>query len=192
MDELTVLQSMRQDVASKLKEKRFLHTLSVTEVALDLAYIHKCHPVHAQMAALLHDVCKFHTLEEMHQIFDKHHYIPHEHEKFSRALLHGKAAAYYSLDTYKINHETFGAIYYHTTGRPHMTTLEKVIYVSDYIEPLRGHIDYIQEARQYAYKDLDKAMYFCLKGSCEYLEKQDTTVDPLTLETFHYYDHLIH
>lgn len=192
MDDLKILQIIKEDVESQLKEKRFIHTLNVAEVATDLAYIYGCHIVNSQKAALLHDIAKFYTLEEMHGIFIKHKYVPHEFERLSRSLLHGKAAAFYGLEKYHIDHETFNAIYYHTTGRPHMTLMEKIIYVSDYIEPNRGHISYINEARKAAYQDIDKAVYYCLKGSIEYLEKQDTTIDPLTVESYHYYNQLIH
>ncbi len=33
--------------------------------------------------------------------------------------------------------EILTAITYHTTGRPGMSLLEKIVYISDYIEPMR-------------------------------------------------------
>ena len=47
------------------------------------------------------------------------------------------------------------AISYHTTGRPKMTNLEKIVFVADYIEPHRKKLPNLNEIRQVAFKDMD-------------------------------------
>ena len=37
-----------------------------------------------------------------------------------------------------VDDEIYNAIWWHTTGHAHMTLLEKVIYLADYIEPSRN------------------------------------------------------
>ena len=50
--------------------------------------------------------------------------------------------------------EVVSAIYWHTTGKPDMTLMEKIIYLADYIEPTRS-FDGVEDLRATAYKDLD-------------------------------------
>ena len=53
---------------------------------------------------------------------------------------------------------------YHTSGRPGMTLLEKIIYLADYIEPGR-HFPGVDEVREMAKGTLDKAL---IKGGSKY------------------------
>ena len=60
-----------------------------------------------------------------------------EIEKHS-PLLHAKAGNCLAQKKYGItDEEILLAISYHTTGRPRMSLLEKIIYIADYIEPGR-------------------------------------------------------
>lgn len=58
--------------------------------------------------------------------------------------------------------DILNAIRYHTSGRPGMSSLEKVIYVADYIEPGRKFPG-VEEVRELAEQDLDKALLQALK-----------------------------
>ena len=51
-----------------------------------------------------------------------------------RAML---AKVKYDID----DEEVLGAIRWHTTGKPNMNLLEKIVYVADYIEPRRDKAD---------------------------------------------------
>ncbi|MCH4200703.1 bis(5'-nucleosyl)-tetraphosphatase (symmetrical) YqeK, partial [Clostridium tyrobutyricum] len=53
--------------------------------------------------------------------------------------------------------DILSAVAYHTTGRPNMTILEKIIYLADYIEPMRDFPG-VDDIRQEAEKSLDKAL----------------------------------
>ena len=54
-------------------------------------------------------------------------------------LLHGKVGAYIAKTKFDIDdEEILQAITWHTTGRPNMSLLEKIIFVADYIEPARN------------------------------------------------------
>ena len=79
------------------------------------------------------------------------------------------------------------AIRWHTTGRPGMTELEKIIYVADYIEPFRGQMVNLDKARQIAYTDLDQAVSFMAENTVRYLQSRNEDIDPVTLEVIDYY-----
>lgn len=72
-------------------------------------------------------------------------------------LLHAKTGAALARDLFGVSDEIYEAIRWHTTGKPDMRTLEKIIYLADYIEPTRDFPG-LDRLRELAYEDLDKAM----------------------------------
>ena len=58
-------------------------------------------------------------------------------EKKALKLLHAKTGAALARDVFGVDDEIYNAILWHTTGKPDMTVLEKVIYLADFIEPTR-------------------------------------------------------
>jgi predicted HD superfamily hydrolase involved in NAD metabolism len=79
------------------------------------------------------------------------------------------------------------AITYHTTGRPNMTLMDKIIFVADYIEPNRKMLPEMEEIRKEAFTDLDAAVTKILEDTLEYLKSGDGEMDPMTEETYNYY-----
>lgn len=92
-------------------------------------------------------------------------------------------------EIYRIeNTEILDAISCHTTGRPHMTLLDKIIYIADYIEPGRCEAPDLQEIRRLAFADIDECLYTILCASLEYLKSKSEVIDPLTEQTYLYYN----
>lgn len=61
-----------------------------------------------------------------------------ELERNNRSCFHAKVGAMLAKVKYDIDdEEVLGAIRWHTTGKPNMNLLEKIVYVADYIEPRR-------------------------------------------------------
>ena len=109
-------------------------------------------------------------------------------EMKSPHLLHSKLGALYARTKYNINdNEICSSIEWHTTGKPGMTTLEKIVFVSDYIEPLRNKAKNLEIIRGTAFDNLDKAVYIILKDTLEYLEKKGNPIDSNTFEAYNYY-----
>ena len=106
------------------------------------------------------------------------------------ALLHAKAGAYLAEHKYGVRDEDIlNAIRYHTTGRPNMSRLEKIIYIADYIEPGRKQIADLDLIRRLAYQDLDCTMEKILANTLAYLRTTDGQTDEMTVKTYQYYKH---
>ena len=61
-----------------------------------------------------------------------------EFEQTHPFLLHAKLGAYVAKAKYGVtDQEILSSITWHTTGKPDMTLLEKIVYIADYIEPKR-------------------------------------------------------
>ena len=168
--------------------KRFTHTLGVTYTATALAMRYDADLKNAELAGLLHDCAKCMDNDKRIALCKKHHISITEIEKRNPFLLHAKVGSYIAMDKYHI-HDTdvINAILNHTTGRPGMSLLEKIIFVADYIEPSRKRAPNLTEIRRLAFVDLDKALLRILQDILLYLNSIDEEIDPMTQKTYDYY-----
>lgn len=67
--------------------------------------------------------------------------------------------------------DILNAIKFHTTGRAGMSDLEKIIYISDMIEPSRNFPG-VEDLRKIANIDLEEGMLSCVQHSMAFLIKK--------------------
>jgi predicted HD superfamily hydrolase involved in NAD metabolism len=174
-------------VKEQLTEHRYQHTLGVMETAIKLAEKYGANEKKAELAAIFHDYAKFRPKEEMKQIIIQQKMDP-KLLQFNAELWHAPVGAYLAKTEAGIqDQEVLDAIRYHTSGRPNMTLLEKIIYLADYIEPGR-HFPGVDEVREIAERNLDEALIQALKNSIAFLLKKNQPIFPDTLDT---YNHLV-
>lgn len=185
------LNELRKAMEQELSSKRYLHTLGVSYTAACLAMAHGADMDSAMTAGLLHDCAKPLKGEEQIALCEKNRLEITEVERINpSALLHAKVGAYLAQTRYKVTDaDILNAIRYHTTGRPKMSRLEKILYISDYIEPGRKHVADLETIRQMAYRDLDATMAKILENTLAYLKTTDGQIDHMTEETYQYYKH---
>ena len=177
--------TLRKQLKSKLDPMRFEHSVSVSFTCTALAM---CYGYDIQKAEL-HDCAKRFTDSELIQKCQKHGVALTEAEIKAPAVIHAKYGAYLAENKYGIQDpEIISAIACHTTGKPDMTTLDKILYIADYIEPRRDKADNLPQMRYLAFQDLDETMYEILKGTLEYLGKKGSTIDPMTMQAFSYFE----
>lgn len=182
------LEELRNCMKQILSDSRYRHSLGVEEVAYDLALIYGYDPIKASITGILHDCAKPLTEEEVVRECEKHRLPISEVEYKNPFLLHAKVGAVYARDKYGVaDEDILRAIIYHTTGRPGMSLLEKIIFTADFIEPYRKQIPKLMEARQAAYENLDKAIIIISKSVLDYLKSTGAAIDTLTKETYDYY-----
>lgn len=179
---------MRDKLKEKLPDKRFEHSLGVEYTAGTMAFIYGVDYEKALIAGLLHDCAKYVPNDKKIVKCEKRNIPISEYEYQNPELLHAKLSAVYAQEKYGITDpEILSAITYHTTGKPAMTTLEKIIYIADFIEPNRAVLPEIDVIRREAYSDLDKCLLHILHNSIHYLGKKKTTIDTITQDTYDYY-----
>lgn len=189
-------QELLNCLSATLRPGRYLHTLRVAQTAAALAFCHSQDPVkdssRAELAGMLHDCGKYYTGGEMLALCREYGIVLSDTEKRNTALIHGKLGAYLARERYGIRDEEIcSAISYHTTGKPDMTTLEKVIYIADYIEPGRKMdcAPYsLSEIRKESFHDPDRALLMILTNTITYLRSDpEKEMDELTVQTYDYY-----
>lgn len=182
------LKRIRKKMEKTLDPKRFEHTLGVAYTAAALAMCHKADINKAQIAGLLHDCAKCMDNEKKVSICQKHNIQMNEIERQNPFLLHAKVGSYLAMKKFNISDpDIINAILNHTTGRPRMSLLEKIIYIADYIEPGRKQAPNLTEVRRLAFQDLDKALLTILENTLSYLEESSEAIDPMTRKTYEYY-----
>ncbi|MCY6371852.1 bis(5'-nucleosyl)-tetraphosphatase (symmetrical) YqeK [Clostridium ganghwense] len=169
-----------------LKERRFKHSLSVRDTAVKLAEIYGVDIEKARIAGLAHDCAKNIKNQEMLNIAEKYGYNINDVCIKSPSLLHGVVGAYISKNIMGIHDESIlNAIAYHTTGRKNMSLLEKIIYMADYIEPLRNFPG-VEEVRKLTYEDIDEALIVTFNNTIKYIIKNGQLLHSDTIEARNY------
>lgn len=175
-----------------LKPDRLKHVLGVRDTAAKLGRIHKANLDKLQLAALLHDVTKYYTKEENIELI-KNYFDNYEEiiAQFNEHILHAFSAYVVSKVVYGItDHDILDPILNHTIGKPNMTLYEKIIFVSDYVEPNRTY-DSCVKVREIAFKDLDLAVYTIIDDSIKHYEKSNGQVPETAYQAREYYQKLL-
>lgn len=182
------IRKIRRKMEKVLDPKRFEHTLGVAYTASALAMCYDVDINKAQTAGLLHDCAKCMSNEKKLSICEKHHIPVNEVERKNLFLLHAKVGSYVAMKQFNIHdQDIINAILNHTTGRPGMSQLEKIIYIADYIEPGRKQAPNLTKLRRLAFQDLDQALLQVLGDILHYLESINSPIDPMTQKTYEYY-----
>jgi predicted HD superfamily hydrolase involved in NAD metabolism len=175
-----MLNQLYDHIKKSLPPKRYQHTLGVIDVAVSLAKQYKINENRAEIAALLHDVSKCMDLEELRSYVECDETLKYYGDMGE--LLHGFAGSIYAKQELGIyDEDILSAIKYHTIGRRGMTTLEKIIYIADAIEPNRNypHVDLIREKASTCIND---AILFEVDRKLKYLLEIDAPIHPNTVD----------
>ena len=172
-----------------LDEKRYLHTLNVEKLAVELGKIYGLDTEKLQVAALLHDIMKNAPYDILlHRA--KQSGIINRIEDKPKQTLHGFAAAHYAAKELDIQDEDIlWAVKSHTCGRYGMQDMEKVIYLADMLCEERKF-----EGKDYllgiARENLDRAMYEALEHSLKWIKSKGNTVDTDSLDALRYFSQM--
>lgn len=182
------IHNIKKHLEKRQDKKRYEHTLGVSYTAAALAMRYGYDVKKAQLAGLLHDCAKHYPDDKILQYCEKYNISMTEVEKRNPFLLHAKLGAFLAMRKYHIeDKEIISSILVHTTGKPNMGLLDKIIYVSDYIEPNRNQAPNLPQIRQLAFEDIDKAYVKILAQTIEYLESSQGEIDDMTYKAYEFY-----
>ena len=182
--------SLEEKLQQALTPKRYLHTLGVAYLASSLAMCYGVNHRDALVAGLLHDCAKNIPEDELLEQCLNHNLDLSEYEKRIPGILHAPYGAYLAKEAYQITQEDILlAIRNHTLGRPDMSLLEQIVFLSDYLEtertqPTEPPLDVI---RKVAFENLDDATYLVCRNTLKYFEETNIEADPMTEKTYQYY-----
>ena len=190
------LDNITEKVSKKIDADRLRHTIGVEYTAASMAMVLGANKgaefmEKAMVAGLLHDNAKCMPPEKLLEKSIKHGLELTEAERKNPFLLHGKLGAYYAHSRYGIDDsDILNAITWHTTGRPDMSLLEKIIFTADYIEPGRTKQPRLDDIRKLAFTDIDSCVYAISDDTLNYLSGRKRCIDAMTVKTRDFYKSL--
>ncbi len=177
----------------KDKPKRLEHVLGVRDTALTFGKKFNLNLDILETAALLHDITKYYTLEQNKEIINRYFEETERiYKSYNENILHAFSAYVLAKEKYNITDgEILNSILNHTIGRADMSMYEKVIFISDYIEPNRTYESCVN-VREIAKTSLDKAVFTAIDDSIKFYEKDCGAIIPLVAyEARHFYRKLL-
>ncbi|MBQ5321731.1 MAG: bis(5'-nucleosyl)-tetraphosphatase (symmetrical) YqeK [Oscillospiraceae bacterium] len=175
-----------KQLSDRLSEKRYIHSLNVAKKAKELAELYGADLEKAYLSGLLHDIMKETSPEKQLKLISEGGIIVSRDQMMSPKLWHAYSSAVYLRDYLKIeDEEIFDAVFYHTTGKPDMPTLTKIIYLADMISEDRDYkeLPYLKEL---SYKNLDEAVTAALEMSIDFLKEKGSYVCEKTTEALEF------
>ena len=170
-----------------LSEKRYRHSVAVQNQSGWLAEALSADVERAMIAGILHDICKEMPCDEQLQYLKAHGILLGDVEKNANAALHGFTASVWIM--YELDYRDEGvldAIRYHTTARPDMTLLEKILFVADLTSADRAY-----EQSEYFLtllpEQIDRAVFEMLSYTIGFVLRNREPVLPESINAYNYY-----
>ena len=168
---------------SNMTEDRFEHCIGVSKTAKKLAELNQYDEDKAALAGFIHDYAKQVSVEEYREVI-KTKGFDQDLLNWNRSIWHGIVGIYFIQRDLKINDsEILTAVRRHTTADVEMTTLDKIVFMADYIEPGRSFPG-VEEARKITYANLDQGVGYQLAHTLEFLIEKRNKIYPRTLDAY--------
>ncbi len=171
---------LTKKVQKMITEKKYIHSMNTTICGMTMARSANVDKESAFIACALHDCAK--SLEDYSEYKKK---LKKENMLIPEPVVHAFVGSYLIKKEFNIQDKNIrNAVKYHTTARPNMSQLEKLVYVADCIEIGRDY-EGIEEVRKTSKNDFEKTFSLCLNSTFSVLV--DKTMCPLTLDAIDFY-----
>lgn len=170
-----ILEQLTKDVEEKLKDhpERLNHVKGVLDTATKLANHYKVEVLPVQIAAIFHDYAKYDTIQDQIRYIDLK-----QVKRYSETPVIYHALAGAALLEYKYNYkdkDVLSAIRKHVWGDLTMNMIDKIVLISDKIEPSRTY-EKVEHFRKLAFENIDQAIYEFLLDNIEYNKSKNFVI----------------
>lgn len=177
-----------------LDDYRIKHSMSVANECKKLAKLYDMSEYDTHqlyIAGLLHDITKCRSYNEHLELAKELNLDLSEEDINSPKILHQFTGALFAAREFPnyCSSNVQNAIFCHTTGKRFMTLMDKILFLADYIEPLRTFEDCVKIRKMFYdgfikdpdQKHLNNVILSALLMTKENLENENQTVHSLTL-----------
>ena len=179
------MEQLEKIVISLLKPQRVRHVLGCRDTSAELARIWGANETDAARAGMLHDVTKALDGPLQLTLCKAYDIMLDEFSTKNPKTLHALTGSLVADRIFGENQAVVDAICSHTTGKGNMNTLEKIIYVADYMEPNRDFPG-VEQLRYLAHTNLDKALKLGLEMTLAVLKERGSDISPESAEALQY------
>ena len=180
--------ALETKVRGMIKEKRFLHSLGVVAVSKALAARFSLDPEDAAYIGIYHDAYRY-SCDASSPAFCREHGIDvFPEEEREPMLLHGAlAAVHFSQDAEGDVPDYFRiAVRHHTLGHRRMGKYGAVLYIADYMEPGRKHLDDSDRERILSGERLEDMIITIMDMQREYFMREGIAEASVSRELYDY------
>ena len=167
------------------KTERAMHSVRVARLTLERAKDLHLSEKEVLTAALMHD-CGKNLPDDSPYLAG---FVPPTEWSIPPQVLHQYKGAYLLEKCFEIeNEDVINAVRYHTSGRPNMSALEKLIFLADMLEEERSYKG-VDELRALFWDEngLDKCLAESLYQTLLFLESKGGEIYPLTRSAYEFY-----
>lgn len=183
------LDEMKQWLAQMLSGERLEHSLGAQEKAVELVSKYKLSKDLAEkvsIAGLLHDCAKLLSPNELVTYCTEHHLPVDDWDLKTPQTLHPFVGAHLVEHQFGIvDQDILNAIRYHTTGRPEMSVVEKLVFIADKVEGNTRNPLYVQKiTANFNFNDeksIDKTLLYIINSTIQFLMEKNQLIHPRTL-----------
>jgi predicted HD superfamily hydrolase involved in NAD metabolism len=131
----------------------------------------------AELAGWLHDIAKERSEAEILRMLGQDGIMAQQTVRRPKPVWHGPCAAVFAKNNLLVRDgDVLSAVACHTTGKPGMNLLDKVLFVADMISAERD-FDGVGELRRMADEDLDKTVVEIMRRSMAYVRQRGKPLD---------------
>lgn len=179
-------QALVAKLRAQLSDYRFNHCLRVEQTAMAIAEDNSADIVRAGIAGLLHDYAKEKSDQDFKDMIAQQH-LPVELLDYGNGVWHGLVGQYFIKSELGITDPAIlSSIAHHTAGSAKMSTLDKIIFVADYVEPGRD-FPKVEIARQALATSLDAAVAVELRQVIDHLVSRQQKIYPVMIDAYNVY-----
>ncbi|MCY1714617.1 bis(5'-nucleosyl)-tetraphosphatase (symmetrical) YqeK [Caproiciproducens galactitolivorans] len=169
-----------------LSKKRYEHSICVCDEAVHLARVYDANEQKAETAGILHDIMKDVPPDEQLKMMMRYDILLTDVERSAQKLWHAMlGAAYIENELHISDPEILNAVRYHTTGRAEMTTMDKILFVADFISADRDYAG-VEQLRKSAVVSLDQAVADGIVFTIQDLVQAGRPIHPDTIAAYNH------
>lgn len=176
------IDEMQTELSNRLEKNRYIHSIGVMHTAVEIAARLEIPVEEARIAGLLHDCGREVPVDGMISEAERRGIEVGAVEHANPLLLHAPIGAQIARDVYGVeNPAILQAIARHTVGATEMTTLDKLIYFADMIEPMRKYPE-VEVLRRHGREDtIDEMFYAGVTASIAFVLEKGGLLHPATV-----------
>lgn len=179
------LKEIELQLKGMVSEKRYIHCQNTQYIASFLAQHYVVNPHKVRIAAILHDCAKDLSIDLLEDYLKNYEIVLDKIEKNEKQLWHGVVGVILAREKFGIKDaEILRAIRIHSTLDTNPSTLEKIIYVSDYMEYMKSKGDEkcYEKLKNIAITELDIVTYWILNFKILDIIRNRGIIHPRSIE----------
>lgn len=172
-----------------LSDEKYNHSIGTMEQAVELAQKYLPQSENKiKVAALLHDCAKCFPIEKLKKYIAKSN-VCVDFDLANYKTYHAPVGCCFARENFDIDdEEILNAIKYHTVGRVGMSDFEKIVFLSDKIEPKTRNAEFRNIILKEIEKEngLNRAVLFCFKTTIKSLLDRNLPICKESINAYNY------